>query len=175
MKYRTRFPTCDFHVRYTSGRLDTTLSLQNPSKVPSRRTSPWFACKTDNLPHVSERESHAVDEERKKKKFSANMKRLQMLKIQMKAASSHLTLQEKKKSLLNPLSSGNINTLGVPEIMQLSNYLGQMERLTSYIHQHGGSQYRAPWVASETIGTGNPFPNSQEMQKKVQRRYWLGN
>lgn len=22
---------------------------------------------------------------------------------------------------------------------------------------------------------GNPFPNSQEMQKEVQRRYWLGN
>lgn len=119
MKYRTRLPTCSLHGLYTSGSLDTTLSLYHPSKILSCRMSPCFACKSDTLLHSLEQETQAVEGGKKKKgkkkkvkkeesnflmqknKSSASVKRPQIFKIQMKAVFS---TQFYKR---NPLSSGN--------------------------------------------------------------------
>lgn len=115
MKYRTRFPTCRLHGLYTSGSLDTTLSLKHPSKIPSCRMSPCFVCKSDALLHALERETQEVEEKRKeesnvlmqKKKSSASVKRPQIFKMQMKAVFS-TQFYKREISLSDPLSSGNI-------------------------------------------------------------------
>lgn len=101
MKYRTRFPTCSLHGRYTSGSLDTTLSLKHPGKTPSCRTSPCFVCKSDTLLHALERETQVVERKKnnpttnkesdvlmQKNKSSASVKKPQIFKVQMKAVFS---------------------------------------------------------------------------------------
>lgn len=67
MKYRTRFPTRSLHGLYTSGSLDTTLSLKHPSKIPSCRMSPCFACESDALLCALERETQVVEGKKRKK------------------------------------------------------------------------------------------------------------
>lgn len=56
MKYTTRFPTCSLDGLYTSGSLDTNLSLKHPSKTPS-----CFVCKSAALLHALEWETQAVE------------------------------------------------------------------------------------------------------------------
>lgn len=98
-------------------------TLPSAYKIPARyhhRTSPWFACKSDNLPHMSEQVTQAVDKGKKKKNPQPTWRGYRCWKFKWRLLLLISLLQEKQISLLNPLSSGNINTLGVPEIMQLT-------------------------------------------------------